>query len=92
MTSRKTAQTTAQQPEGLAGLPASFEEAMAELEGLVKSMDSDQLGLDQLLTQYRRGADLVRYCRDRLSQVRGEVARIEAGLLDQPGSGDGALS
>ncbi|MFN4329626.1 MAG: exodeoxyribonuclease VII small subunit [Limnobacter sp.] len=92
MTSRKTAQTTAQPPEGSAGLPASFEEAMAELEGLVKSMDSDQLGLDQLLTQYRRGADLVRYCRDRLSQVRGEVARIEAGLLDQPGSGDGALS
>lgn len=61
-------------------VPASFEEAVAELEALVDTMDSQNLGLDQLLTDYKRGAYLVKYCRDRLSQVRKEVIEIEQTL------------
>lgn len=61
-------------------LPVSFEEAVAELETLVEQMDSRSMGLDQLLTDYRRGAYLVKYCRDRLGQVRKEVAEIEQTL------------
>ncbi|WP_138518945.1 exodeoxyribonuclease VII small subunit [Limnobacter alexandrii] len=61
-------------------VPASFEEAVAELEALVDTMDSQNLGLDQLLTDYKRGAYLVKYCRDRLSQVRKEVTEIEQTL------------
>ncbi|HEX4919069.1 MAG TPA: exodeoxyribonuclease VII small subunit [Limnobacter sp.] len=67
--------------------PESFEAAMAELEGLVHAMDNQQLGLDQLLTDYKRGAQLVKYCRDRLTQVRQEVQQIEASLQN-PGEGD----
>ncbi|PZO16661.1 MAG: exodeoxyribonuclease VII small subunit [Betaproteobacteria bacterium] len=61
-------------------VPDSFEEAVAELEALVNTMDSQNLGLDQLLTDYKRGAYLVKYCRDRLSQVRKEVTEIEQTL------------
>jgi exodeoxyribonuclease VII small subunit len=61
-------------------VPVSFEEAVAELEALVDTMDSQNLGLDQLLTDYKRGAYLVKYCRDRLSQVRKEVTEIEQTL------------
>lgn len=61
-------------------VPVSFEEAVAELEALVNTMDSQNLGLDQLLTDYKRGAYLVKYCRDRLSQVRKEVTEIEQTL------------
>ena len=61
-------------------VPASFEEALAELEALVNTMDSQNLGLDQLLTDYKRGAYLVKYCRDRLTQVRKEVTEIEQTL------------
>jgi len=61
-------------------VPASFEEAVAELEALVNTMDSQNLGLDQLLTDYKRGAYLVKYCSDRLSQVRKEVTEIEQTL------------
>ncbi|MCZ8014127.1 MAG: exodeoxyribonuclease VII small subunit [Limnobacter sp.] len=60
--------------------PASFEAAVAELEALVDVMDSQNMGLDQLLTDYKRGAFLVKYCRDRLNQVRQEVTEIELGL------------
>lgn len=68
--------------------PASFEEAVAELETLVNAMDSQNMGLDQLLTDYKRGAFLVKYCRDRLSHVRKEVAAIEQALNEPNVEGD----
>lgn len=68
--------------------PASFEEAVAELEALVSAMDSQNMGLDQLLTDYKRGAFLVKYCRDRLSHVRKEVAEIEQALNEPNVEGD----
>lgn len=71
----KAAQVDAQQ-----AVPESFESAVAELEALVNLMDSQNLGLDQLLTDYKRGAYLVKYCRDRLGQVRREVTEIEQTL------------
>jgi len=69
-------------------VPASFESAVAELEDLVNVMDSQNLGLDQLLTDYKRGAFLVKYCRDRLSQVRKEVTEIEQTLNKPVEEGD----
>lgn len=77
MSPSKSKSTTAQSAQLV---PASFEEAVVELEALVETMDSQNLGLDQLLTDYKRGAYLVKYCRDRLSQVRKEVAEIEQTL------------
>lgn len=61
---------------------------MAELEALVSAMDSQNMGLDQLLTDYKRGAFLVKYCRDRLSHVRKEVAEIEQALNEPNVEGD----
>ena len=69
-------------------VPVSFEEAVAELESLVNVMDSQNIGLDQLLTDYKRGAYLVKYCRDRLSQVRKEVSDIEQTLNKTAIEGD----
>lgn len=79
----KTAQVDVQQ-----AVPESFESAVAELEALVNVMDSQNLGLDQLLTDYKRGAYLVKYCRDRLSQVRKEVTEIEQSLNKPSEEGD----
>ncbi len=61
---------------------------MAELEALVDVMDSQNTGLDQLLTDYKRGAFLVKYCRDRLSVVRKEVTQIENDLLRDTQEGE----
>ena len=69
-------------------VPVSFEEAVTELEKLVNVMDSQNIGLDQLLTDYKRGAYLVKYCRDRLSQVRKEVSDIEQTLSQTSIEGD----
>lgn len=78
--SRKTASTATLADHELA--PESFESAMAELETLVRAMDNPGTGLDQLLKDYKRGAFLVKYCRNRLTQVKQEVSEIESELLN----------
>lgn len=61
--------------------PASYETALAELDRLVEQMEGGQLPLDQLLDAYRRGADLLNYCRGRLQAVEDQVKVLEDGQL-----------
>jgi len=62
-------------------LPASYEEALAELERLVAAMEGGQLPLDALLGSYRRGAELLNFCRSRLEAVETQVRLLEDGQL-----------
>ncbi len=61
--------------------PASYEHALAELDLLVAQMEGGQLPLDELLDGYRRGADLLGYCRKRLQAVEDQVKMLEDGQL-----------
>ena len=66
--------------------PASYEQAVAELDRLVQSMESGQMPLDALLDSYRRGAALLSFCRARLQAVEDQVKVLENGQL-QPWTG-----
>lgn len=79
---RSTASATAQ--------PASYEDALAELDRLVQAMDSGQMPLDRLLDSYRRGADLLQFCRSRLDAVEQQVKVLEDGQLRPWIDGDAA--
>ena len=61
--------------------PASYEEALAELERLVSELESGQLPLDRLLQSYQRGAQLLTYCRGRLEAVEQQAKVLEDGQL-----------
>ncbi len=61
--------------------PSSYEDALAELERLVAAMEGGQMPLDQLLDNYRRGADLLQFCRVRLEAVEQQVKVLEDGQL-----------
>jgi exodeoxyribonuclease VII small subunit len=61
--------------------PANYEAALQELERLVTGMENAQLPLDQLLDSYKRGAQLLSYCRARLEAVEQQVQVLEAGQL-----------
>ena len=63
--------------------PASYEQALAELDRLVQQMEGSQLPLDQLLDGYRRGAELLVYCRGRLQAVEDQVKVLEDGALKE---------
>ena len=61
--------------------PATYEEALGELERLVAAMEGGQLPLDRLLESYKRGADLLGFCRTRLDAVEEQVKVLEDGQL-----------
>jgi exodeoxyribonuclease VII small subunit len=61
--------------------PASYEEALSELDRLVATMEAGQLPLDHLLESYRRGAELLGFCRSRLEAVEQQVRVLEEGQL-----------
>lgn len=57
--------------------PASYEAALQELEALVASLESGQLPLEQLLTGYQRGAQLLKFCRGKLEAVETQIKVLE---------------
>jgi exodeoxyribonuclease VII small subunit len=61
--------------------PASYEQSLAELEALVQAMEAGKMPLDQLLSSYKRGAELLQQCRARLQGVEDQVKVLEDGQL-----------
>ena len=64
-----------------AATPASYEDALNELDRLVGAMEAGQLPLDRLLEGYKRGAELLAFCRGRLEAVEQQVQLLEDGQL-----------
>ena len=61
--------------------PASYEAALQELEQLLARLESGDMPLAQLLTQYQRGALLLKYCRDQLEGVEEQIKVLDQGTL-----------
>lgn len=61
--------------------PASFEDAMAELEQLVARMEAGELPLEASVAAYKRGSELVRYCAGQLDKVENQVRVLEGDML-----------
>jgi exodeoxyribonuclease VII small subunit len=62
-------------------LPASYEAAMGELEQLVGRLESGELPLEQMLSGYQRGAELLQFCRDKLQAVEDQIKVLDEGTL-----------
>jgi exodeoxyribonuclease VII small subunit len=52
---------------------ANFEQALAELEGIVERMEKGELTLEESLAQFERGVTLARSCQDALKQAEQKV-------------------
>ena len=62
-------------------VPASYEAALDELEQLVGRIENGQMPLEQLLSGYQRGAQLLAFCRERLEAVENQVKVLDDGKL-----------
>ena len=51
----------------------SFEQALEELDALVRRMESGQLGLDDSIAAYKRGAELLKYCQTALQDAQDQA-------------------
>ncbi len=57
----------------------TFEQAMAALETIVQKLESGQVGLEDSIAMYARGAELKRYCEAKLKAASERVEKIVAG-------------
>jgi exodeoxyribonuclease VII small subunit len=57
----------------------SFEDALAELEQIVRRLEGGQVKLDEAILSYERGAQLKRHCESKLNEAQQRVERIVVG-------------
>lgn len=61
-------------PTDIASL--TFEEALAELETIVRGLEGGKVKLDEAVGAYERGAQLKRHCEAKLAEAKAKVERI----------------
>jgi exodeoxyribonuclease VII small subunit len=59
----------------------TFESALAELEKIVQDMEAGELQLEQSLSAYKRGAELLKFCQAALQDAQQQVKVLEDGVL-----------
>jgi exodeoxyribonuclease VII small subunit len=69
--------------------PESLEAALEELEKIVSTMEDGELPLERSLAQYKRGAELLKYCQAALQDAQQQVKVLEDGILRDFKSDDG---
>ncbi|HEY1259448.1 MAG TPA: exodeoxyribonuclease VII small subunit [Stellaceae bacterium] len=57
----------------------SFEDALAELEAIVRRLEAGQVKLDEAILSYERGAQLKQHCERKLNEAQQRVDRIVVG-------------
>ena len=66
----------------------SFEDALAELEQIVRGLEGGQQKLEDAITAYERGAALRKHCETKLAEAEARVAAIvrtaDGGVTTRP--------
>ena len=57
----------------------SFEEALGELEEIVRRIESGEIDLDGAIQAYERGAALKQHCDTKLREAQEKVSKIKLG-------------
>jgi exodeoxyribonuclease VII small subunit len=61
--------------------PKSFESALAELDQLVEKMESGQLPLEESLSAYQRGTELLKFCEGVLKDAEQKIKVLDGSEL-----------
>ena len=60
-----------------------YEAAFAELQDIVRKMESDQFDIDELAAQLKTAQRLIKFCKDKLSKTEAEIQKIQSETSDQ---------
>ena len=66
----------------------TFEEAVSRVESIIERIESGEMGLEDQIEQYARGAELLKRCRDVLDRCEQRVEEITSELDDDGAAGD----
>jgi exodeoxyribonuclease VII small subunit len=69
-------------PEDIAKL--SFEDALGQLEALVRQLEQGQVGLDDAIASYERGAALKQHCAAKLRAAEERIEKITLSAEGRP--------
>ncbi len=76
--------------EVVAPADMTFGAALAELEQIVRALETGQLELEESLARYERGVALLTACQKKLSEARQKVTALIGELESDEGEGEGA--
>ncbi len=54
-----------------------YEEALAQLEGIVRKMEANEFDIDQLAEQLKHAQQLIKFCKDKLTKTEAELQKIQ---------------
>ena len=54
-----------------------YEEAMAQLEAIVRKMESNELDIDEIAAQLKTAQRLIKFCRDKLTKTEAKLLEEE---------------
>lgn len=58
--------------------PEKYEEALAQLEIIVRKMEQNEFDIDELAVQLKAAQRLIKFCKDKLSKTEAEILKIQA--------------
>ena len=54
----------------------NYEEAVSQLEEMVKKMESGELDIDMMSTELKNAQQLIKLCKDKLTKTEEEIKKI----------------
>ena len=55
-----------------------YEEAFAQLQDIVRKMESDEYSIDEIAVQQKTAQQLIKFCKDKLTKTEQEIQKIQA--------------
>lgn len=55
-----------------------YEAAYAELQGIVRQMEGEEMDIDQMAEAVKRAQELIKLCKDKLTKTDAEIRKILA--------------
>ena len=55
-----------------------YEEAFAQLQDIVRKMENDEFGIDEIAVQLKTAQRLIKFCKDKLTKTEEEISKIQS--------------
>ena len=54
-----------------------YEEAINQLEAIVRKMENDEYSIDEIAVQLKTAQRLIQFCKDKLTKTEAEITKIQ---------------